>query len=241
MLYCALFKKHHVNDKARVITRWVGSSIFVITIIYFGIQLVKRICNKNHIIIEVIMVRYIYLLCLVLIMQGNIFSQVQIGGYIKTDNRFRIEQSGLPIRWNENQLRFELKATPSDKIRLYSDLRIRAFGFPNVQTTSDLQLKGKDKVNPWGLEFNEAYADISDFLVDNLDVRIGRQRIAWGTADKFNPTDNLNPDDLENLFDFGRHLGSNALKASILYGRFYLYMCYNSHFLHQLLYRRMIG
>ena len=39
-------KVHHVNDKARVITRWVGSSIFVITIIYFGIQLVKEFVTK---------------------------------------------------------------------------------------------------------------------------------------------------------------------------------------------------
>lgn len=160
------------------------------------------------------MLRYIYLLCLLTILQQSIFSQVQIGGYIKTDIRFRTQQSGLPISWNDNQLRLELKAVPSDNIRLYSDLRIRAFGFPKAETTSDLQRREKDKVNPWGLEFNEAYADITGFLVDNLDVRIGRQRIAWGTADKFNPTDNLNPDDLEDLFDFGRHLGSNALKAA---------------------------
>lgn len=160
------------------------------------------------------MKRYFYLLCLFLIMNGNIFAQVEIGGDIKTDNRFRIEQDGLPISWNLNQLRLELRAVPSYKIRLYSDLRIRAFGFPNTEIISDLQRKEKDKVNPWGLEFNEAYADLSDFLIDNLDIRIGRQRIAWGTADKFNPTDNLNPDDIEDLFDFGKHLGSNALKAS---------------------------
>ena len=29
-----------------------------------------------------------------------------------------------------------------------------------------------------------------------------------------NPTDNLNPDDLEDIFDFGRHLGSNAFMAT---------------------------
>jgi len=48
-------------------------------------------------------------------------------------------------------------------------------------------------------------------LTSTLDIRIGRQRIAWGTADKLNPTDNLNPDDLEDIFDFGKHLDSNIV------------------------------
>jgi len=42
-------------------------------------------------------------------------------------------------------------------------------------------------------------------------VKIGRQRIVWGTADKLNPTDNLNPYDLEDVLDFGRHRGSDAI------------------------------
>ncbi|MCD6091325.1 MAG: hypothetical protein J7J72_07475, partial [Bacteroidales bacterium] len=33
----------------------------------------------------------------------------------------------------------------------------------------------------------------------------------WGTADKLNPTDNLNPYDLEDILDFGRHRGSDAI------------------------------
>ena len=42
-------------------------------------------------------------------------------------------------------------------------------------------------------------------------MKIGRQRITWGTADKLNPTDNLNPYDLEDILDFGRHRGSDAI------------------------------
>jgi hypothetical protein len=68
------------------------------------------------------------------------------------------------------------------------------------------------------VDFREAYVDLYGFLFDNLDIRIGRQRIAWGTADKLNPTDNLNPDDLEDIWDFGRHLGSNGLKISYYFG-----------------------
>jgi len=141
-------------------------------------------------------------------------AQVEIGGYVRTDIRMRLQTESNPFTWNDNQVDLQLKARPSEKVTLYSDLRLRGFGFSNVETTADLQRREKDKVQPWSLEFNEAYVDISDFLVQKLDVKIGRQRIAWGTADKFNPTDNLNPKDLEDIFDFGRHLGSNAIKVS---------------------------
>jgi hypothetical protein len=148
-------------------------------------------------------------------------SQVEIGGYIKTDNRFRIQESNS-YTWNENTLDIQLKANPSAKIRLYSEARLRGFGFPSVTTSADLQRSQKDQVQPWGVEFYEAYVSLSDFLVERLDVRIGRQRMAWGTADKLNPTDNLNPKDLEDLFDFGKHLGTNAIKASYYLGDYTL-------------------
>lgn len=60
--------------------------------------------------------------------------------------------------------------------------------------------------------------DLYDFLSPDLDIRIGLQRIVWGTADRLNPTDNLNPDDLVDIWDFSRHLGSNSIKASYYLG-----------------------
>ncbi len=74
--------------------------------------------------------------------------------------------------------------------------------------------------------FREAYLDLYGFLSPELDIRIGLQRIAWGTADKLNPTDNLNPDDLEDIWDFGRHLGSSAIKASYYLGDYTLTAVY---------------
>jgi len=40
----------------------------------------------------------------------------------------------------------------------------------------------------------------------------------WGTADKINPTSNLSPDDLEDIFNFGEQLGTNAFKADYYWG-----------------------
>ena len=39
-----------------------------------------------------------------------------------------------------------------------------------------------------------------------------------GTADKLNPTDNVNPYDLEDIWDFGRHLGSDGVQLSVYAG-----------------------
>ena len=45
---------------------------------------------------------------------------------------------------------------------------------------------------------NEAYMD---FMLRDMDVRIGKQIIAWGKADAYNPTDNVTPIDYSDLVD----------------------------------------
>jgi len=157
------------------------------------------------------------ILVILIMLSFQLYAQVSINGYLKTNNRFRMEQDGK-LSWNDNTLGLKFEGTPSDYVHYYSEVRLRGFGFSTINQTSDLQRREKDLVQPWGLELREAYIDIYGFLSDNLDVRIGRQRIQWGTADKLNPTDNLNPDDLEDIFDFGRHLGSNAVKATYYLG-----------------------
>jgi hypothetical protein len=133
------------------------------------------------------------------------------GGYLQTDNRMRLKGDN---DFSRHEYRLDLKAevTPAEKTHFYSELWLRSWGIPDVQDSSDLI--DKDKVAPWNLDLREAYVDLYGFLFNDLDIRMGRQRIAWGTGDKLNPTDNLNPPDLEDIWDFGRHLGSDGLKAS---------------------------
>ena len=167
----------------------------------------------------------IMILLLILLFSAQLIAQVNINGYVRTYNRLRLQQNGK-FTWNENLLGLKFEGNPSDKIHYYSEVRLRAFGFPKVMNSVDLQRREKDLVQPWGMEFREAYIDLYGFLTSNLDLRIGRQRIVWGTADKLNPTDNLNPDDLEDIFDFGRHLGSNAMMATYYLGDYTLYGIY---------------
>ncbi|HAX61822.1 MAG TPA: hypothetical protein DCX95_04585, partial [Elusimicrobia bacterium] len=137
--------------------------------------------------------------------------EVKWNGYLQTDNRIRLKDDNDFSR-QEYRLDLKTEVKPSEKAHFYSEIWLRSLGFPTVQNSADLV--NKDKVAPLNLDFKEAYVDLYGFILDNLDLRVGKQRIAWGTADKLNPTDNLNPDDLEDIWDFGRHLGSDGLKAS---------------------------
>jgi hypothetical protein len=70
----------------------------------------------------------------------------------------------------------------------------------------------------------DATAEVREAFVDlrfgRLDVRAGRQIIAWGRADGLNPTDNLTGEDLTLLApdDDDRRLGTTALRASYYLG-----------------------
>lgn len=124
-----------------------------------------------------------------------------------------------PRNYSFKEYRLELKAEAgTEKTRFRGNLWIRSLGFPAVGGSTDLFVR--EKLSPIDVQIREAYVDIYSFIFPWLDLRVGRQRIAWGTADRVNPTDNLNPDDLEDIWDFGRHLGSDALKAICYFGDF---------------------
>jgi len=148
-----------------------------------------------------------------LILSGSLLAQSDLGinGYIQTYNRVRFDDGSLT--WNENRLNLNFEGAPSDQYHFFSQVRLRGFGFSDVNQASDLQRQEKDKVYRWGLEFREAYLDLYGFGLENLDVRVGRQIISWGAADRINPTSNISPDDLEDIFNFGEQLGTNAIKA----------------------------
>lgn len=132
------------------------------------------------------------------------------GGYLKTDTRVQTVGSNK-VSWNEYRL--DLNANlKTEQFNFHSEVWIRSLGFSSAATLEDLS--SSTKVSGTRVDLREAYVEVSDFVLDGLDLRAGRQRIAWGRADKLNPTDNVNPYDLEDLWDFGRHLGSDALNLT---------------------------
>jgi len=136
---------------------------------------------------------------------------LRLSGELLTDQRFLLEAPN-DWAWNENRLTLRLDKRITDNSKFYSEVWLRNIGLPNIYSSSDLYNKGI--IDPYNLEIREAYVELYGFLSKDLDVKIGRQRIAWGTADKLNPTDNLNPYDLEDIMDFGRHRGSDAINLN---------------------------
>lgn len=138
-------------------------------------------------------------------------SKLKISGELLTDDRFLLKGKN-DWAWNENRLTLKLDKKITDNSKFYSEIWLRNIGLPNLSTSADLYNKGI--VDPYNLEIREAYVQMFSFLTKNLDLKIGRQRIVWGTADKLNPTDNLNPYDLEDILDFGRHRASDAINMN---------------------------
>ncbi|HUI90944.1 MAG TPA: DUF1302 family protein [Chitinivibrionales bacterium] len=138
-------------------------------------------------------------------------------GYILADDRAHV--SGVyDMAWQEYRLDLKSEVKAFGKAKFASDLWIRSLGFPSPATIADLQNTGT--VSPLNISLREGYVDLYGLGLKDLDVTVGRQRIAWGTADKINPTDVINPYDLEDIWDFGRHLGSDGIKAVYYIGNF---------------------
>jgi hypothetical protein len=137
-------------------------------------------------------------------------NKLKLTGELLTDQRFLLD-SPNEWAWNENRLTLKFDKRITGNSKFYSEVWLRNIGLPNFASSSDLYNKGI--IDPYNLELREAYVQLFGFLSKNLDIKIGKQRIAWGTADKLNPTDNLNPYDLEDVLDFGRHRGSIALNT----------------------------
>ncbi len=138
-------------------------------------------------------------------------NKLKLSGELLTDQRFLLKDKN-DWAWNETRLTLNLDKKITDNSKFCSEIWLRNIGLPNITSSADLYNKGI--IDPYNLEIREAYVRIYGFLTKNLDITIGRQRIAWGTADKLNPTSNLNPYDMEDILDFGRQRGSDAINLN---------------------------
>jgi len=139
------------------------------------------------------------------------------GGSLSSDLRLGVgdDFSFADSVFSRKELRLDLHmdANPGKRVHLYAETWLRAWGFPEAVSKLS-QLASIDTLVPLGIELREAYVDIYGFLFDFMDLRVGKQRIVWGTAEKISIIDNLDPYDLEDPWDFGRHLASDALKLT---------------------------
>jgi len=159
----------------------------------------------------------IFLVIIILLLASNVVkaqeaaAKLKLSGELITDERFLLKEPNS-WAWNENRLSLKFDKKIKNNSKFHSEVWFRNIGLPNLTTSANLYNKGI--VDPYNLEIREAYVQVNGFLSKNLDLKIGRQFIVWGTADKLNPTSNLNPYDMEDILDFGRHRASDAINMN---------------------------
>lgn len=109
---------------------------------------------------------------------------------------------------NENRLEFYLSYTPTPKVQLVGGIEPVFMGASGVSELDDLS--SRQIIKPFHVESDKAYLAFLD-IAPGLDIKIGRQIVQWGVADKFNPTNNINPDDLEDRPLFNEPIANQML------------------------------
>ena len=148
--------------------------------------------------------------------------ETEWSGKIQTDLRFRVEdksigsvydKASLPagVERNQNLLNLKFKATYG-QFRGVADVELYLNGY-QAAPKSFADLSQFDKTQPYSIEAQSLYIEAKDLFTKGLDLRIGNQVVAWGVGDQFNPTNNLNADDLRDPLLFGRQLGNFMVKA----------------------------
>ncbi|MFW6140200.1 MAG: hypothetical protein ACOC5S_02460 [Acidobacteriota bacterium] len=103
------------------------------------------------------------------------------------------------------ETRFRLSGFLSDQIS-YS-VRFDGFSQPDAlfsewRFPESSTLGAPTQAEPFDFFLYEGNIKITNFILDGLDFTVGKQRIQWGTADKVNVVDNLNPIDFANFLTF---------------------------------------
>jgi hypothetical protein len=141
---------------------------------------------------------------------------------IETDLRFRVESKAiggtydrieLPagVERNQNTLGFKLDAA-------FGRFKgVAAIDFVLNGYSAELEgigaLSRIEDVSRYRFDVPALYIEAKDLFVDGLDLRIGQQLVLWGEGDQFNPTNNLNADDLRDPLLFGKQQGNFMVKA----------------------------
>lgn len=143
-------------------------------------------------------------------------AQTHLGGFLTLDKRLSVGGDTTQIADFYNRIRVELSASPADELYVFASAEARFYDLPRVRRV--LELEDPERTFPLDLMLWEVYTEIYGFLLEDLDLRLGKQRIAWGRADRLNPTDNLNPNDFSDPTRFYEKLPSWAARATYYAG-----------------------
>ena len=156
-------------------------------------------------------------LLLILALTADLRAETQFSGMVKLFSSIYLEDNAsgryFPHGAGEFglrrlEVRFGLTGNITDKVS-YS-VRLDGFASPDALSLGansgffpeSSALGAPERSEPYEVSLFEASVKVHGFLLKNLDLTVGKQRLSWGTADKMNVVDNLNPVDLANFFTF---------------------------------------
>ena len=146
--------------------------------------------------------------------------KVEFSGYLQSDLRYVIEDyrgprpgEGFRFEMNRNDLNLRLKIHPDPSAQAVVDARFRFYGFNESATLPELVRR--TRVDPYDFQLNEAYLAVRGHPFDAMDFRVGRLIESWGTADMFNPTDNLNARDFSDPLDYTAKVPNQMIEVSV--------------------------
>ncbi len=120
------------------------------------------------------------------------------------NGRFFSHEAGQ-FAFRRAEIRLKLSGSVNDRVSYGA--RFDAFSYPgdlidSGQFPESAFLGSPASSEHFELSLYEGWVKVDDFLLKNLDLTVGKQRIAWGTADKIGVVDNLNPIDFANFLSF---------------------------------------
>jgi hypothetical protein len=93
-----------------------------------------------------------------------------------------------------------------------ADIDLALYGFSrDFNSIGDLALR--EQVDPYRIDVHQLYVEVKNLAIDGLDLRVGQQLVQWGVGDQFNPTNNLNADNVEDALRFGDQLGNAMVRV----------------------------
>jgi hypothetical protein len=148
--------------------------------------------------------------------------EFNVGGKIQTDLRFRTETKSVGGFYNKLEARsgisrneniFKLKLDASlGRFTGVAELDFVLYGYSaGIEGVDDLTRR--ELVDPYRIEAHALYVEAIDFLTEGLDLRVGQQLVLWGKGDQFNPTNNLNANDVEDPLLFGEQQANLMLRV----------------------------
>ncbi|MFT3773122.1 MAG: hypothetical protein QM820_47685 [Minicystis sp.] len=150
--------------------------------------------------------------------------KVDWGGKIQSDLRFRLQDQSvgnyydkatLPagIERNQSLLSIKLKASYGSFAGVANvDMYLNPVGSQLKQPKGFSDLQKYNETAPFTFEPQALYVEGKNLGLKGLDLRVGQQLVLWGVADQFNPTNNLNADDLRDPLLFGKQVPNFMVK-----------------------------